>query len=313
MAKRLESLWPSYGADEFDFLIQDDGHEPPKYIKGLMYTGRPDPMAEENARPLAVMVPAANARVGHGVLGKIAAALPERGFDVLALDFYYGTPDDPEFYKSDEVTYETYLQAIERAVDSMRAKRGAGFVVGLGHSLGALALLESKAELMGAVLLEPAHGLVRQERGNCSYEYAAIIEKTGKRVMLETCWTGGIWSDAMIKARLTPVDTSSLADQDYPVCIVNAEDSALAKYGAKYEAAVDDEARCCRYELPNANHYFNTPSDAVNLPNQVGGLAADFLAGWHRQYEAGLPTSNYPMYQKSRFTTLDGRVMRVEG
>jgi len=181
------------------------------------------------------------------------------GVAVLCLAMYGDAADTPNTRRLLDCTLATHVADFGVVVEHLRTVVKASKIFGVGHSYGGATILGSDKALDGAVLWDPSHGQLWQDR--CAYTEADT----------EGHWEGDLWmwndedglplSRAMVETDMTLGDTSALAaTQAYPLLIVSATGSnaVLKRYNRRYwQAAVVAGRDTTLVGLRGASHNFD--------------------------------------------------------
>lgn len=207
--------------------------------------------------PLAVMI---HGRPGNGneliqYLG--ARYLHRRGIATLRLFMY---AFDTNTRNLMDCTLQTHADDFAVVIGELR-KQTASKIYAIGHSYGGLTILKSTAQLDGAVLWDPSHGLWwaenRDARSADTYPERVIGE-----YIIGTAGEGWVYPAAGKEYDRQLGDTSELAAKEYPLKIISAGKGALTDLGERYYAAANQPKN--HIVIADAGHGFDN-SDAVML------------------------------------------------
>lgn len=182
-----------------------------------------------------------------------ARYLYEKGFASLRLSMY---DYEPETRNLVDCTLGTHVQDFDAVITYVRAKNTPKLFA-VGHSYGGLTILKSEAQLDGAALWDPSHGLYWQNKklDNTDRLYDEfIVNLEGK---------GRVLPRALVEHGQAMGDTSNwAANKQFPLAVITAGDGVLRDYGRKYYAAADEPKKYI--EIKRATHNFRD-SDEVML------------------------------------------------
>jgi len=184
-----------------------------------------------------------------------ARYLHEHRIASLRLSMY----DFGEEYRSIiDCTLDTHIADFEDAVSYVRA-RGAKRVFALGHSYGGLTILGSNAALDGAVLWDPAHGLVWHDPAFDSPEYP---EKTIEDLVVGVGGYGYVYPAQQAVDDKALGDTTPWAERkNYPMKFILASAGPLAAYARRYYDVAQEPKELA--EIPDAHHQFEDSDDVI--------------------------------------------------
>jgi len=197
----------------------------------------------------------------HGLTGEPNSTLQylgarylcEKGFTVLRLAMY----SVGDHYRSlFDCTLDTHVSDFEDVIRWLR-KKSQQKLFAIGHSYGGLTVLASKAQLDGAVLWDPTHGLVFQQEDD------DFVEKTVGEFRIGLTGTGYVIPETIVRYNENLGDNSTwAAAKEYPIKFIAAGDGALKKYvQAYYDVATQPKEFCV---IEGAQHNFLDSDDVTH-------------------------------------------------
>jgi len=183
--------------------------------------------------------------------------ISERGITTLRLSMY----EFGEQYRNlVDCTLNTHIQDFEDVIDYLRDV-GVGHIFALGHSYGGITIMGSDAQLDGAVLWDPSHGLAWLD-DSPDFTNDNYPEKTVGDIVIGTGGHGYIKSLQQDAYDKSLGDTTSWAEnKKFPMKFILASAGPLAKYAKQYyDAAAEPKAIV---EIKEAHHQFLDSDEVV--------------------------------------------------
>ena len=220
----------------------------------------------DGSMPLAIMM---HGRPGQGneLLQYLGARyLYERGIATLRLSMY----DFGKEYRSIvDCTLDDHIADFNDVVKYVRTA-GAKQVFAIGHSYGGLTILGSDAQLDGAILWDPTHGLAWHDPVFDEPEYP---EKTIENLVIGLGGYGYVYGSEQAAADKALGDTTNwAARKGYPMKFILAAAGPLAAYAKRYYEIADEPKKLV--EMQNAHHQFE---DSDVVVEQLFRETAEFL------------------------------------